>query len=156
MVAIFFIKPGLIKLVPLETGAIANPSGYVNTCLPQVFSAVSERREMRSLRDLIFHDDNAKPHRAWITNECLLENHIEQYQNPSYPPDLSPYDFFLFPKLKKQLRGIRFNDDNEILTAFEQAIDSLTREDFKNCLEDWFIRMHKCINAEGQCFEKIN
>ena len=117
---------------------------------------MSERRGTRGLRGLIFRDDNAKPHRAWITNEFLLENHVEQYQNPPYSPDLSLCDFFLFPKLKKQLRGIRFNDDNEMLTALEQAIDSLTKEDLKNCLEDWLIRMHKCIDAEGQYFEKIN
>ena len=117
---------------------------------------MSERRERRGLRGLIFHDDNAKLDRAWITNEFLLENHVEQYQNLPYSPDLSPCDFFLFPKLKKQLRGIRFNDNNEMLTALEQAIDCLTKEDFKNCLEDWFIRMHKCIDAEGQYFETIN
>ena len=117
---------------------------------------MSERRETRGLRGLIFHDDNAKPHQAWITNEFLLENHVEQYEYAAYPPDLSPCDFFLFPKLKKQLRGIRFNDDNEMLTASEQATDSLTKEDFKNCLEDWFIRMHKYIDAEGQYFERIN
>ena len=58
--------------------------------------------------------------------------------------------------MKKQLRGIRFNDDNEMLTAFEQAIDSLTKEDFKNCLKDWFIRMYKRIDAERQYFVKIN
>ena len=117
---------------------------------------MSERRETRGLRGLIFHDDNAKPHRAWITNEFLLENHVEQYQNAADSPDLNPCDFFLFPKLKKQLHGIRFNNDNEMLTAFEQAIDNLMKEDFKNCLEDWFIRMHKCIDAERQCFERIN
>ena len=117
-----------------------------------------ERRETRDLRGVIFHDDNGKLHRAWITNEFLLENHVEQYENAAYSPDLSPYDFFflLFPKLKKQLHGVRFNDDNEMLAALEQAIDSLTKGDFKNCFEDWFIRMHKCIDAEGQYFEKIN
>ena len=36
--------------------------------------------------------------------------------------------------VNKQLRGIRFNDDSEMLTALEQTIDSLTKEDFKNCL----------------------
>ena len=63
------MKSGLIKPVPLETGATMND---VNTCLPQVFSVVSERREKRGVRGLIFHDDNAKPHWAWITNEFLL------------------------------------------------------------------------------------
>ncbi|CAF4222144.1 unnamed protein product [Rotaria sp. Silwood2] len=111
MVASFFMKSGLIKSVQLETGATVNASWYVNTCLPQVFKAVSERRETRGL---IFHDDNARPHRAWITNEFLLENHVEQYPNPPYSPDLSPCDFFLLPKLKNQLRGIWFNDDNEM------------------------------------------
>ena len=100
MMAVFFMKSGLIKLVPLETGAMVNASWYVNTCLPQVFSAVSERRETWGLRGLIFQDDNAKPHRAWIANEFLLENHVEQYQNLAYSPDLSPCDS-LFPKLKK-------------------------------------------------------
>ena len=95
---------------------------------------MSERRETRGLRGSIFHDDHAKAHRAWITNEFLLKNHVEQYQSPPYSPDLSPCDFFLFPKVKKQFRGIRFNDDNEMLTALERAIDSLTKEDFKNCL----------------------
>ena len=42
MVAVFFMKSGLIKPVPLETDVTANASWYVNTCLPQVFSAVSE------------------------------------------------------------------------------------------------------------------
>ncbi|CAF4799105.1 unnamed protein product, partial [Rotaria sp. Silwood2] len=43
MVAIFFMKSGLIKSVQLETGARVNTSWYLNTCLPQVFKAVSER-----------------------------------------------------------------------------------------------------------------
>ena len=89
---------------------------------------MSERRETQ---DLIFHDDNAKPDWAWITNEFLLENHVEQYESAAYSSDLSPYDFFLFPKPKKQLHGIWFNDDNEMVTALEQVIDSLTKEDFR-------------------------
>ncbi|CAF4782647.1 unnamed protein product, partial [Rotaria sp. Silwood2] len=63
MVAIFFMKSDLTKSVPLEIGATVNASWYVNTCLPQVFKAVSERRETRGLRGLIFHDDNARPQR---------------------------------------------------------------------------------------------
>ena len=42
MVAVFFMKSGLIKPVPLERGATMNASWYVNTYLPQVFSVVSE------------------------------------------------------------------------------------------------------------------
>ena len=33
MVAVFLMKSGLIKPVPLETGATVNASWYVKTCL---------------------------------------------------------------------------------------------------------------------------
>jgi transposase len=136
MVAIFFMKSGLIKSVPLETGASLTASWYVNICLPQVFKAVTEQRQTRGLRSLIFYDDNARPHRAWTVNEFLTENHVEPYPNPPYSPDLSSCDFFLFSKLKNQLRGIQFDDDNSMLAALEEAIDTLTKEDFNNCFKD--------------------
>ena len=49
MMAVFFMKSGLIKAVPLETGATVNASWYDNTYLPQAFSDVSERRKTRGL-----------------------------------------------------------------------------------------------------------
>ena len=156
MVAIFFMKSGLIKPIPLESGATANADWYANLCLPEVLKTVSERRLKTGIRGLILHDDNARPHRAWITNEFLFENHVESYPNPPYSPDLSPCDFFLFPKLKSQLRGIRFQDDNAMLDALDEAIGSLTLDDFHECFADWFNRMNKCIVAQGQYFEKIN
>ena len=61
-----------------------------------------------------------------MTNEFFVENHVDQYENAAYSSSCD----FLFAKVKKELRGTRFNDDNEILTAFEQAFDTLTKEDF--------------------------
>jgi [histone H3]-lysine36 N-dimethyltransferase SETMAR len=116
------MKSGLIESIPLESGASVNADWYVNNCLFQVFDVVSQRREKTELRGLILHDENARPHRAWITNEFLAKNRVESYQNPPYSPDLSPCDFFLFGRLKSQLRGIRFNDDNEMLRALDSAI----------------------------------
>ena len=76
-------------------------------------------------------------------DRVLTHNSVESYQNRPYSPDLSPCDFFLFPRLKNQLRGIQVIDDNSILSALDDAIGSLTTDDFKNCFEDWFVRMKK-------------
>jgi hypothetical protein len=38
------------------------------------------------------------------------------YHHP-YSPDLSPPDYFLFPKLKMKLKGLHFVDDAEIQEA---------------------------------------
>ncbi|CAF1549287.1 unnamed protein product [Adineta ricciae] len=156
MVAFFFMKSGLIKSVTLESDQNITAAWYVNHCLPQLFEAVSQRRKKSALRNLILHDDNARPHRAWTTTEFLTQNSVESYQNPPYSPDLSPCDFFLFPRLKKQVRGIQFVDDNSMLPALDQAIGSLTADDFKNCFKDSFVRKEKCIDVQGQYFEKIN
>ena len=116
-----------IQSVRLEKSGRMKGSWHVKRYLWQVFSSVSQRRERASV---IFHDDNAKAHRTWMRNEFFLENHLAQYENAADSPDWSPCDFFLFAKVKKHLRGIRFNDDNEIWTAFKQAFDTLAKEDF--------------------------
>ena len=36
---------------------------------------------------------------------------------PPYCPDLAPSDFFLFPKLKEHLKGVRFNTTDEATHA---------------------------------------
>ncbi|CAF1561994.1 unnamed protein product [Didymodactylos carnosus] len=89
MVAIFFMKTGLIKSIPLERGGTVTKRWYVDSCLPQVFETVSEWRQKIGLRGLILHDDNARPHRAGIVNEFLAENRVEPYRNPPYSPDLT-------------------------------------------------------------------
>jgi histone-lysine N-methyltransferase SETMAR len=57
----------------------------------------------------ILHHDNAPAHRAVTTNEFLAKHNIPSLPQHSYYPDLAPYDFFLFPKLKKAMNGNRFD-----------------------------------------------
>ena len=41
--------------------------------------------------------------------------------HPAYSPDLAPRDFFLFPNLKKNIRGCHFRSDDEVLMAAEEG-----------------------------------
>ena len=47
-------------------------------------------------------------HKAIIVNEFLTKNSTNIIEQPPYPPDMVPADFFLLPKLKLPLRGTRF------------------------------------------------
>ena len=91
-----------------------------------------------------------------MTTEYLARNRVISYQNLSYSPDLSLYDLWLLQKLRNQLRGIQFNNDEEILKALDHAIGCLTKENFQNCVDDWLSRMQKCIDVDEEYFEKIN
>ena len=74
------------------------------------------------LSELILHDDNAQPHRACMTTKLLVKDWIESYPNASYSSDPSPCDYFLFSKLKHQLRAIHLNNDDEMLDVLDHVI----------------------------------
>ena len=48
--------------------------------------------------------DDASSHKAKIMTEFLEENKVTVLPHPPYSPDLAPCDFFLFPKIKKELQ----------------------------------------------------
>ena len=68
---------------------------------------------------------------------------------PPYSPDLSPCDFWLFPKL----RVCRYETIEEMKEAVMKVIDVLTQEDFHGALQKFFEWYNKCIAAEGDYFK---
>jgi len=65
---------------------------------------------------LILHD-NARPHLSKDVRELLDRYSWEVVPHPSYRPDMSPPDFDLFPKLKINMRGVRFSTLEDLLVV---------------------------------------
>ena len=103
----------------------------------------------------LIHHDNASAHKVTQTIEYLGTQRVKLMGHPAYSPDLSPCDFWLFPKIKEKLRGKEFQDINELHAAVQEQMDGLQKEDFYQCYEQWFERMNKCISVQGQYFEQI-
>lgn len=74
--------------------------------------------------------------------------------HPAYSPDLAPCDFYLFPKIKNQLRGKRFSSPDEAVEEYEKHVSEVTTEEWHKSFQNWFDRMKKCIDAKGDYFEK--
>ena len=53
--------------------------------------------------------------------------------HPAYSPDLAPYDFYVFPKIKIRLKGQRFVSIEEIQAESQQVLNTLTPADFNEC-----------------------
>jgi histone-lysine N-methyltransferase SETMAR len=68
-------------------------------------------------------------------------------------PDLALCDFFLFPEMKLQLKGRRFDTTEEIHAESQEVIDKLTFENFQGCMKSWETHWDRCIHAQGDCFE---
>ena len=73
---------------------------------------------------------------------------IKTVSHPPYCPDLTPCDFWLFPKL----RGCRYETIEEMKEAVTKFIHTLTQEDFHGAFKKLLERL-KCIAAEGDYLE---
>ena len=73
---------------------------------------------------------------------------IKTVPQPPYSPDLAPYEFCLFPKL----RGCRYETIEEMKKTVTKVIDTLTQEDFDGAFQKLF-EQYKFIAAGGDYFE---
>jgi histone-lysine N-methyltransferase SETMAR len=68
-------------------------------------------------------------------------------------PDLSPPDYFLFPKVKLQLKGARFDTIEGIQKAVTDQLNKISAEDFSNAMKKLKTRANLCITCNGLYFE---
>ena len=74
---------------------------------------------------------------------------IKTVPQPPYSPDLAPYDFWLFPKL----RACRYETIEEMKEAVTKVIDAFTQEDLHRAFQKLLEQYNKCIAAKGDYFE---
>ena len=78
---------------------------------------------------------------------------VKTVPQPPQCPDFAPWDFWLFPKFKENLRGCRYETIEEMKEAVTKVIDTLTQKDFDGAFQKLLERYNKCIAAEGDYFE---
>lgn len=101
----------------------------------------------------MLHHNNAAPHKAAIVTEYLQSERIELLPHPPYSPDLAPCDFFLFPRIKKELKGKSFNNIENLAKAVQAIVDGIPKEEYENSFQSWQNRLQRCIEFNGEYFE---
>ncbi|UYV79268.1 hypothetical protein LAZ67_17001872 [Cordylochernes scorpioides] len=104
--------------------------------------------------DWILHVGNARPHTAHVVLQFLAKHSTIQIPHPPYSPDLAPNDFFLYPKLKMNLKGRKFDNVDMIQAESKATLRNLSKSDFISCFDNWKKRWNGCIEAGGAYFEK--
>ena len=105
------------------------------------------------ISDIIIHDDNCSIHRSEMIRNFQLNNRIEHTGHPAYSPDLAPNDFWFIRKIKKALRGKKYDKEEELYAEVVRIIGEIPKEEFTKCFDYWLIRMQKCIDEYGGYFE---
>ena len=74
-------------------------------------------------KGVLLQQENARVHTCKVAMGAVKRNGYELIPHPAHSPDLAPNDFFLFPNLKKDIRGCHFRSDEEIVTAIEEWVN---------------------------------
>ena len=87
-----------------------------------------------------------------LVTDYLTKMGIKTVPHPPYSPDFAPCDFWLFPKLKKNLRGCRYETNEEMIEAVTKVIDMPTQKQLYGAFHNLLERYNKCIRAAGDYF----
>jgi hypothetical protein len=71
----------------------------------------------------------------------------------SYSSDQAPCDFFLFPRMKRNLKEKLFQNVEEARKKMTETLKAITLHEFQNSFEQWKKRWDKCIDSQGEYFE---
>ena len=127
---------------------------YYRDVLKVLQGHIRRKSPCLSATSWMLHHDNARPHVANVVAEYLAQINVKCIPHPPYCPDLALCDFFLFPNLKKHLRGRRFQSSEAVVKAVEAVLKNLSKNGFQHAFADWQKRWDKCIASNGDYFEK--
>ena len=127
---------------------------YYAKLLDQLRTVIHEKRRGKLSKNVLLQHDNAKVHTCNVAMDAVERNVYELIPHTAYSPDLAPSDYFLFPNLKKNIRGCHFWSDEEVVTAVEQWVNGNDPDFFSSGLMALEHRWSKCITLWGNYIEK--
>jgi hypothetical protein len=98
--------------------------------------------------------DNAPAHSAAMIRLFLAEKQVATLHHPSYSPDLAPADYFLFPKVKLQLKGAGFDTIQEIERAVPDKLQATQAKEFPTPRKSWKHVLTSVLHQMGHISSK--
>jgi histone-lysine N-methyltransferase SETMAR len=126
---------------------------YIMKALGNFMKIFKKKRPIMAAGDWFLHWDNALVHTAAIAMDWLAAKRVQLLEHPLYSPDLAPADFFLFPKVKKELAGLTLTRET-FKKKWEGAGRTLTAADFAEAFQQWYHHCKKCIAISGSYVEE--
>ena len=91
------------------------------------------------------HEINAPSHKTKKVNDFSMKKQICFIDHPPYSPDLSPCDYFMFPKLKTAMKAAFYDDVPTIQAAVTQVLKNIPKTEFKESMDKLVDHSKRCI-----------
>ena len=151
--AIFFDSKGPVLRIPVPKGSSVTGKFYRESVLTQLVDFYQKRRPHTGVHGIKLLHDNAPAHKYATVQKYLQESGLNVLDHPPYSPDLSPCDFWLFPK--EMLAGHRFESPCGIGSAVCQCLQHIPKEDYRAAFRQWVDRCKMCVEADGAYFDGL-
>ena len=153
MATVFWDAKGVIMLdFLLKRSTITGV--YFANLLDQLRTAIREKCQGKLSKGVLLQQDNSRVHTCKVAMDVVERNRYELIPHPAYSPDLAPSKFFLFPNLKKDICGLHFWSDEEVMMAVEEWVKGKDADFFSSGLMALEHPWSKCITLEGNYIEK--
>ena len=127
---------------------------YYTTVQIRLHEKLRTERLKLAHKKIFFYQDNAPTHTSAVLIAKVHVLGLKLLPHPPYSPDFTPYDFFLFPKLKIWLGEKKFLSDEEVIAAADEYFKGLETSYFSEGIKKLEERWTKCVEIEGDYVEK--
>ncbi|UYV60749.1 hypothetical protein LAZ67_1002127 [Cordylochernes scorpioides] len=115
----------------------------------QKWTKNEKKKKGKLSKGVLFLHDNARPHTSCKTVSTIIKLGFEVLEHPAYSPDLAPSDYFLFGLLKKELKGKRFDSDEDVQKVVQDFFHTLPKSAYKEGIYKLLERWRRCIESQG-------
>ena len=137
LLTVFFDYHGVVHQEFLSQCRTVNKEHYLEVMRRLRETIRKKRPELWKHNSWLLHHDNAPAHSSLLVRNFLDKNNTVIMPQPPYWPELSPYDFFLFPRLKRPMKGRRFDTIEEKKTESLRELKDIPKSTYQKCFEDW-------------------
>ncbi|UYV60494.1 hypothetical protein LAZ67_1001322 [Cordylochernes scorpioides] len=125
LLTVFFDCRGVVHHEFLPQGRTVNKEYYLQV-MRNLREAIRQKRlDLWKNKNWLLHHDNVPAHISLLVRDLLAKNNTLMMPQPPYSPELAPCDFFLFPKLKRPMKGRRYATLDEIKTASKEELKKI-------------------------------
>ena len=140
---------GVLVAERVPLGKTVNSDVYRDFLMKKLRPTIrKKRRTLLNAKPLIL-PDNASCHKSERVTSLSTSYEWDVLPHPPYSPDMSPPDFDLFPKLKEPLRGICFDDLDELGDEVAKQVQRLNSGCLATGVSDLPKRWQSVIEKQG-------
>lgn len=153
MATVFWDSDGISMIDYKERSTTINGTYYA-MLKRKLRDEIKKKRRGKLSRSVLLLQDNAPVHIAVVAKTAIKACNFTELSHPPYNPDLVSSYYYLFSKMKLDLRGQKFSNGNEVIAAAEQHFSDIDKSFFLKGIEMLVSRFQRCFEVKGNYIEK--